>query len=115
MIVDKELEDNPNYKSQIAEGMSTKSDGNINLKPLLYKEQFALLLDDCENILKKTGEQILNGDFNIRPYRSSDKTACDYCDYKGICQFDKTVHTYKTTYSLTKDKYFEMRGEENNG
>ncbi len=113
--IDKELENNPNYKSQIAEGMSTKSDGNINIKPLLYKEQFALLLKDCETVLKKTGEKILSGDFRIRPYRSSDKTACDYCDYKGICQFDKTVYPYKTTYSLTKDKYFEMRGEEDNG
>jgi len=113
--IDKELENNPNYKSSVVKDVSTNAKGNINLKTLLYKEQFRLLLEDCEDILKKTGEKILNGHFSIRPYRNSDKAHCAYCDYKGICQFDKTVYPYKTVYSLGKDRYFEKRSEEQNG
>lgn len=108
--IDKELENNPNYKSTVAD-ISNDSKGNIKLKNLLYKEQFSLLLEDCEAILKKTGNKILKGEFYIRPYKDSDKAICQYCDYKGICQFDKTVYPYKTVYSLGKDKYFEKRGD----
>ncbi len=111
--IDKELEGRTDYKSEIADGVSVNKSGQINIKNLLYKEQFNLLLEDCEKLLKKTGDKILNGEFYIRPYKMSDKTACSYCDYKSICQFDKTMHSYKTVYSLGKDKYFEKRGEEN--
>lgn len=36
------------------------------------------------------GTEILNGDIDVSPYRFGSKTACDYCDLMGICQFDLT-------------------------
>lgn len=36
------------------------------------------------------GTEILKGDIDVAPYRFGSKTACDYCDLMGICQFDLT-------------------------
>ena len=71
-----------------------------------------MLLEECESVIRSTGEKIVNGEFYIRPYRMSKKTGCDYCLYKGICYFDKTVHSYKTVHSLTKEDFFKKDEEE---
>ena len=68
-----------------------------------------MLLSDCENLIKETGERILDGEFFIRPYRFGDVTACDYCIYKSICNFDNTVNSYRTLSKVTKDDYFEPK------
>lgn len=37
---------------------------------------------------KIAGQGILKGDTSISPYRMKQKTACEYCSYKSVCQFD---------------------------
>ncbi|WP_010286803.1 helicase-exonuclease AddAB subunit AddB [Kurthia massiliensis] len=37
---------------------------------------------------KEAGQGILKGDTSISPYRMKQKTACEYCSYKSVCQFD---------------------------
>lgn len=39
---------------------------------------------------QEAGNAILSGDTAIRPYRLKGKTACDYCSFKPVCQFDPT-------------------------
>ena len=39
---------------------------------------------------KAAGDGILGGDTSIKPYRLKGKTACDYCSFKSVCQFDPT-------------------------
>lgn len=104
--IDKELEGANGYSSDIFD-VSINKKGEISTKNLLYKTQFDMLLNDCEELIRKTGNRIINGEFYIRPYSMLDKTACDYCDYKSVCQFDKTMYPYKTVYALGKDAYFE--------
>ena len=106
--MDKELRDNPNYKSE-AVNISSDKKGGYSVKNLVLREQFHMLLSDCENLIKETGERILDGEFFIRPYRFGDVTACDYCIYKSICNFDNTVNSYRTLSKVTKDDYFEPK------
>lgn len=109
--IDERFEESPNYESCVST-LKVDKRGKISLKNLLYKEQFDMLLTECENVIKSTGEKIINGEFSVQPYKLSDKTGCDYCLYKGICYFDKTVHSYKTIYSLSKDDFFKKDNEE---
>lgn len=102
----------PGFESSVATVSTDKKTGKINIKNLLYKEQFDMLLQECESTIKNTGENIVNGEFYIKPYRMGDKTGCDYCMYKGICYFDKTVHSYKTVSSLSKEDFFGSKNEE---
>ena len=41
---------------------------------------------------KVAGEGILSGETGIQPYRLKGRTACDYCSFKSVCQFDPTDH-----------------------
>lgn len=36
------------------------------------------------------GDGMLAGDTRVLPYRMKDKTACDYCSFRSVCQFDPT-------------------------
>lgn len=38
--------------------------------------------------LKTMGEEILDGNTAVNPYKQGSRTACDYCSYHSICGFD---------------------------
>jgi len=111
--MDREFKENDDYTSDIV-NLSVKK-GSLKINNLLYREQFEVLLRDCESLIKKTGEKILNGEYYVRPYRFGDKTACEWCAYKGICNFDSSINSYRRLEKVTKDSYFEKgdRNEEN--
>lgn len=52
---------------------------------------------------KVAGNGILNGETAIRPYRLKGKTACDFCSFKSVCQFDPTDNE-QHYYQLQADK-----------
>ena len=54
-------------------------------------EEFEALLDYVKRVVVSMGEKILGGDVAVRPYKKGQETGCDYCDYRGICQFDASV------------------------
>lgn len=39
---------------------------------------------------QQAGNAILSGDTSIKPYRLKGRTACDFCSFKSVCQFDQT-------------------------
>ena len=39
-------------------------------------------------MLFRSGESIAMGNIDIAPYRLATATACQYCDYLSVCQFD---------------------------
>lgn len=39
---------------------------------------------------QQAGEGMLAGDTRVLPYQKKSKTACDYCSYRSVCQFDPT-------------------------
>lgn len=44
---------------------------------------------------KEAGDAILSGDTAIQPYKLKSKTACDYCQFKSVCQFDPQDGEYR--------------------
>lgn len=42
---------------------------------------------------KEAGNEIFSGKTSIHPYALKNKTACDYCSYKAVCQFDPSDGT----------------------
>lgn len=39
--------------------------------------------------------EIMQGDAAVNPYKLGDKTACDYCEFSGICGFDTKLPGYR--------------------
>lgn len=69
--------------------VSYKKDGAFtSASNVATREQFAALGDYVKKQLVTYGNGILDGNIAIEPYKEDKKTACDYCDYKGVCGFD---------------------------
>lgn len=60
-----------------------------NQKELLVDQaQFDLLRDYVASTIKRISLALINGDISITPVKTDKSTACDYCEYRSICQFD---------------------------
>lgn len=61
-------------------------------KNQLSEDEFEKILAFVKDKCREMSTGILNGEFAINPYRRiGGKTPCTYCDYKGICKFDKEL------------------------
>lgn len=91
----------------------------------VYRSEFKLKQDEFMDIIdyvrKTVIRQIKNiyqGDIKIRPYKKGADYACQYCDYKGICQFDEAISQggYEVLKSaMKKEQFFTLiqEGESN--
>lgn len=65
-------------------------------------EEFGDLLRYIEAIIEESLVNILGGDITIAPYKMGNQTACDYCEYKSICQFDESLE--RCAYRVLREK-----------
>ena len=67
-----------------------------------------------KKILKQMGDEILNGNIKNEPVKKKSKSACEFCDYKLICRFDKELgNKFKIINDLKNDQVFEQLSLEN--
>ena len=86
-----------------------KKDGEFNkYSKVLTEEEFAYILKYIDSKITKLSESILNGNFEINPYRKKDEsTPCKYCDYMSVCQFDKSIgNEYRQIKDKKRDELF---------
>lgn len=62
--------------------VSTAKDG------LLTEEEFAQLQDAVGDKVVEICQNLVDGNIDIHPMKTRDRSACTYCQYKGICRFD---------------------------
>ena len=57
------------------------------------REEFERMQKYSTKLIKQISKQILSGDISVKPYydEKSKSTACKYCKYKTICQFDSKL------------------------
>ncbi|WP_043713926.1 helicase-exonuclease AddAB subunit AddB [Symbiobacterium thermophilum] len=69
-----------------------KKDGTVYKgAPVASPDQFRQLFAHLRRVVRACGEQILQGEAAIAPYRLGPHTACQYCAYRPVCQFDPAV------------------------
>lgn len=73
---------------------------------VVLPEQLDLLRSHVRKLLVSAGEAILAGDTAISPYSLEKITACDYCVFHMVCQFDPTVenNSYRQLSKLNDDR-----------
>lgn len=76
-------------------------------------QDFVNMMQFTRNKLKELGNEIISGKTEINPYQLGDRTACDYCSYKGICGFDKGLgyHYRKLEKKEKEEVWREINGE----
>ncbi|NJD02171.1 MAG: helicase-exonuclease AddAB subunit AddB, partial [Ruminiclostridium sp.] len=55
------------------------------------EEQFEVLRSHVRKTLVNIGEEIINGKVGISPFKKRTATACTYCSYSSVCQFDPAM------------------------
>ena len=79
-------------KSDIIDVKIKKNGDFYARSKVLSEKNFNRLLKHVETIVKNTGDEIVSGSCKITPLKiNTNYSACDFCDYKGICQFDKKI------------------------
>lgn len=57
-------------------------------------KRFSRLTGFVKDSLIRMGEEILDGETAVNPYKQGNRTACDYCPYHSICGFDLKTKGY---------------------
>ncbi|QUH25644.1 helicase-exonuclease AddAB subunit AddB [Serpentinicella alkaliphila] len=70
------------------------------------EEEFKVLLKHVRNLVKQASQEIVDGHIKIDPCKKGKTTTCIYCNFKTICQFDKSFNDNK--YRIIK----ELKNEE---
>ncbi len=88
------------------------STGAINQKWTngVSKEEFKILQDYIDYVIKQISKEILSGRIDLKPYNKNGKTPCEYCEYKTICNFN-TRQKNNTYHYLNKKPKEEILKE----
>lgn len=81
--------------------------GSVNEKWTngVNREEFKILQDYIDFIIKQIAREILSGKIDLKPYNKNGKTPCEYCEYKAICGFNnkQNQNTYHYIDKKSKD------------
>jgi ATP-dependent helicase/nuclease subunit B len=72
--------------------VALKSDGSFySSASVATPEQWGHLLSSVRSTITDIGTRITEGDVAIQPYRIQQETACTFCAFRPVCQFDEAV------------------------
>ncbi|TVX94307.1 helicase-exonuclease AddAB subunit AddB [Paenibacillus agilis] len=94
--------------------VAVKQDGSFySNASVATTEQWDVLRDNVRNVIQRIGTHITDGEVQIEPYRMGPSKACDYCDYKPVCQFDELLegNQYRMLPRMSKDDvWMQLQG-----
>ena len=61
----------------------------------MHTSDFAALSSYVNETILNLGKRMMQGEISVSPYALSDRTGCDYCAYKSVCQFDRKIKGYE--------------------
>ena len=72
--------------------LGLKQDGDFKAgSSVLTDEEFRTLCAYVMRTIRRAAFEITEGSAEVNPYSYRQRTACDYCDYRGICGFDRRI------------------------
>lgn len=89
-------------------------DGSVSKTSAVVSEQeFALLRRHVRTIFQQVGMQMIDGVVDIAPYKRKSETACQYCEFKAVCQLDESLDQdrYRLLKNATLDTLRQTGGE----
>lgn len=95
-----------------------KQDGNLTKRSKVASmENFNDLRNYVRSLYQKSGNDIIEGNVEIAPYKRKDKTACTFCSFKSVCQLDELIESepYRVLGPLSNEQVFELIREEVKG
>lgn len=99
----------PASTASIVAPFETDKNGMLKKKSsAITTKDFELLMAYSRRKLQEMSQEILDGKIPMEPYRRLDSTgatACDYCPYHSVCQFDLRLpgHSYRSIKKMSSD------------
>ncbi|HYE81356.1 MAG TPA: helicase-exonuclease AddAB subunit AddB [Clostridia bacterium] len=86
--------------------------GDLGRSSAATADQFDIMKRHVKKLLNKIGEEMLKGNISISPYRRKRMTACSYCGYISICQFDTRLrgNHYRNLQDKKEEEVWELMG-----
>lgn len=99
--------------SQIIPVAVKKDDSFYSNASVVSHEQWEQLRGFVRSKIKHISEQIQEGCVSIEPYQQGDRTPCQYCDYKAVCQFDASLegNQYRKLSKTSEQEVWQQLGE----
>lgn len=94
-----------------------KKDGTLGSRSKTRSlEDFDQLQKYVREKITDAGLSISSGDVSLNPYQKQNQTACTYCPFKSVCQFDPSLdeHHYRTLPDVDEDTLFQSLRERGN-
>ena len=91
-----------------------KNDGTFRSgSKIASEETFQLLQDHVKQMIAGAGVAITDGEVELNPYQKADRTACQFCPFRSVCQFDPSLpsHQYRKLPSIKEQQIFEKMRE----
>ncbi|SET66008.1 helicase-exonuclease AddAB subunit AddB [Paenibacillus sp. NFR01] len=91
--------------------VALKSDGSFySSASVATPGQWNDLLGSVRETMTEIGTRITEGDVSIRPYRIQQETACTFCAFRPVCQFDENIEGsgYNNLGKPGKDMIWDM-------
>lgn len=72
-------------------------------------DQFDALFRYSKRLLARMAQEIMEGNLSINPFKEKKVTACRYCSYSSICQFDPSFqdNRYRFIMDMEEDQVWE--------
>jgi len=105
----KEMDKNMEGDSLIIPARINK-DGTLGRSSAATREQFEVLRKYIRKILASIGNEILDGNVIIRPYKKKSITACTYCSFSPVCQFDTSMkdNRYRIIQDYNDEEFWRL-------
>ncbi|MDP4096996.1 helicase-exonuclease AddAB subunit AddB [Paenibacillus sp. P96] len=72
--------------------VAVKADGGFySSAAVASPQQWQSLLSAVRSNIRTIGTRMTEGEVDIVPYRIQQETACDFCSYRSVCQFDDSL------------------------
>lgn len=99
---------NPKVKSKVFPVETNKDGIPTKRSSIATKREFQAIADYVNDKMLAISSEIMEGNTKVNPYKLGDKTACDYCEYSGVCGFDTKLPGYKYRKLRAIDKEMAM-------
>ncbi len=111
--MDSEIE---GYSDTIPVGLN--KDGEFyDRSSVMIPEGFEALISHVRKLVQQIAHEMIRGNIQIEPSKNGQQTACDYCRYREICEFDSMFegNVFKNTRKLSDKEVIERIMQEKEG
>ncbi|MCR5720680.1 MAG: PD-(D/E)XK nuclease family protein [Lachnospiraceae bacterium] len=103
------------YRSDVCVA-ARKADGSLGAGNYLTDEEFKLVLDYSDRIIKELAKEIEDGVIIKNPckYEKDNYNACEYCAFRQVCGFDRNIpgYTVEELKSISDEEVLELMRED---